>query len=326
MGTPTESFLHPALFYRDSDSYLAGTVPFVEAGLDAGEAVAVAVPGSRLALLESALGAAAGRVRLIDMEQAGRNPGRIIPRILRAFVDAHAGTRVRIVGEPIWAGRSAAEYAACAQHEALVNHAFTGREATVLCPFDISRLDRQVLDDALATHPMIIEDDVPRSSPGYAPDTVVDAYNQPFSRPSGSPARGFDAMLLPDTRAFAVREAVALGLPADRCEDLALVVAELTTNSVIHGGGTGTLHIWAEGGDIVCEVEDAGHIADPLAGRHIPPPGRPGGRGLLLVNYLTDLVRIHTTPTGTAVRCHLRLSPPPPSPAPDADATAGRLR
>ena len=96
-----------------------------------------------------------------------------------------------------------------------------------------------------------IEDDVTRSSPGYAPDDIVDTYNQPLSHPPDSTARSFDASLLPDTRAFAVREAVALGLPADRCEDLALVVAELTTNSVIHGGGTGTVHIWAEDGTLL---------------------------------------------------------------------------
>jgi anti-sigma regulatory factor (Ser/Thr protein kinase) len=309
MGTVTEPFVHPALFYRDDDTYLAGTVPFVEAGLAAGEAVAVAVPGHRLTLLSTALGAAARQIRLIDMEQAGRNPGRIIPRVLRTFADAHPDTRVRIIGEPIWAGRSPTEYPACAQHEALINHAFTGRDATILCPYDTSRLDGRTLADALATHPVVIEDDVERDSPAYAPDRIVDTYNQPLPHPPGSPARTYDASLLPDTRAFALREAAGLGLPADRCDDLALVVAELTTNSVIHGGGTGTLHIWASDGHLVCQVEDEGHIADPLAGRRVPPPSRPGGRGLLMVNYLTDLVRVHTSHKGTTVRCYLRLSP-----------------
>ncbi|MDT3396557.1 anti-sigma factor RsbA family regulatory protein [Streptomyces sp. B1866] len=305
MTEVAEAFAHPALFYRDDDTYLAGTVPFVLDGLRAGEPVAVAVPGARLAALRSALGPDAGAVRLIDMEQAGRNPGRIIPRVLRAFADAHPGERVRIIGEPIWPGRSTAEYPACAQHEALINHAFTGRPATILCPYDTSRLDGRALADAHATHPVIVEDGRTRVSGGYAPDRVVAGYNQPLPRPPGAAVFSFDADLLPDARHFATGRAAALGLPPGRHEDFSLAVAELTTNSVVHGGGSGAVRVWAEDGQVVCEVEDRGHIGDPLAGRRVPPPGKIGGRGLLLVHYVTDLVRTHTGPQGTTTRFYL---------------------
>ena len=70
-------FRHPALFYRGMDEYLAGTVPFIEAGLAAGEPVAVAVPGAQLEAIRAGLADAADRVRLIDMTRAGRNPGRL---------------------------------------------------------------------------------------------------------------------------------------------------------------------------------------------------------------------------------------------------------
>ena len=130
MSAATEDqFVHPALLYRDDEEYLDGTVPFIRAGLAAGEPVAVAVPGRNLELLRTALGADTDRVVMRDMTVAGRNPGRIIPTVLLAFAGAHPGRRVRIIGEPIWAGRSAVEYPACAQHEALINAAFTGRPA-----------------------------------------------------------------------------------------------------------------------------------------------------------------------------------------------------
>src|SRR4051794_6898829 len=107
MIAPTaEPFVHPALFYRGEEEYLDGTVSFVRDGLKAGEPVAVAVPGPNLAILRAALGEDAADVRFLDMTEAGRNPGRIIPKVLRGFADAHRHVRVRIIGEPIWSGRS----------------------------------------------------------------------------------------------------------------------------------------------------------------------------------------------------------------------------
>jgi hypothetical protein len=82
------------------------------------------------------------------MTVAGRNPGRIIPTVLLAFANAHPGRRVRLIGEPIWAGRSPVEYPACAQHEALINAAFTGRPATILCPYNTELLDPVWIEDA----------------------------------------------------------------------------------------------------------------------------------------------------------------------------------
>ncbi|WP_435848028.1 ATP-binding protein [Streptomyces griseoluteus] len=80
--------------------------------------------------------------------------------------------------------------------------------------------------------------------------------------------------------------------------------AELT-NSVVHGAGSDTLRIGAESDRIVCEVHDSGQLNDPLAGRRPSHPTQPGGRGLLLVHPLADLVRVHTGPGGTTIRRYL---------------------
>ncbi|MFE2262916.1 anti-sigma factor RsbA family regulatory protein [Streptomyces griseosporeus] len=306
-----DPFVHPALFYRGESEYLAGTLPFVRAGLAAGEPVAVAVPGENLDLIRDGLGDDAAAVRLLDMREAGRNPGRIIPGVLRAFADAQPdGRRVRIIGEPIWAGRSSTEYPACAQHEALINAAFRGRPVTILCPYDVDRLDERVLADAHATHPTVIPTGSTEAldSPAYAPDEVVARYNEPLPpAPSGVPPFAFTADALSPARHDAVAEGSRLGLTGVRLDDLALVTAELTTNSVVHGGGSGTLRVWAEGGYVVCEVRDAGRLTDPLAGRRPVPRDRRGGRGLLLVNLVSDLVRMHTGDEGTAVRAYLSV-------------------
>ncbi|MGW7542034.1 anti-sigma factor RsbA family regulatory protein [Streptomyces sp. NPDC054770] len=299
-------FRHSALFYGDEGEYLAGTVPFVREALAAQEPVAVAVPAENLRLIRAALGADAGAVRFLDMREAGRNPGRILPGVLHAFADAQPpGHRVRIVGEPVWPGRTTAEYPACVQHEALINAAFRGRTATVLCPYDTRRLDPQAIADAHATHPTLrpAGGGPEQDSHAYAPADILARYNEPLPPPPAAPAVRFEAGSLSAARHLATAEAARLGLSGARLADLTLAVAELSTNSVVHGGGSGTLAVWAGDGRVVCEIRDKGHLTDPLAGRRPAPRDRSGGRGLLLVNLVADLVRVHTGPEGTTVRC-----------------------
>jgi anti-sigma regulatory factor (Ser/Thr protein kinase) len=310
VGESDDAFSHPACFYRDDAEYLESTLAFVRDGLAAGEPVAVAVPGERLARLHNALGPLADGVHFTDMASAGRNPGRIIPGVLAAFADAQPSGPVRIVAEPVWPGRTPLEYPACVQHEALVNAAFDGRRATILCLYDAARLAPQALGDACVTHPVLIEGGRRRPSAHYAPEMAAASYNVPLAEPRFAASFRFDDDGLRAARQFAVRAADALGLTGRRLDDLALAVAELTTNSVRHGGGSGVVRIWAEDGHVACEVRDAGRLADPLAGSRLPPPGRPGGRGLLMVHQLADLVRTHTGAAGTAIRCYLTLPPP----------------
>ena len=283
-------------------------MPFVRDGLAAGEPVAVAVPGPKLALIRHALGADARRVLLRDMTAAGRNPGRIIPTVLLAFADTHPGQRVRLIGEPIWAGRTAVEYPACAQHEALINAAFAGRPATILCPYNTELLDPVWIADAYKTHPVMWHGDTRQDSAHYDDPVAVAAdFNQPLSAPPADAATiTVDFHTLPATRRFVAEHADRAGLAAERIADLTLAVNELAANAVEHGGGTGEIAIWVEPDALVCQVTDRGYLSEPLAGRIPVPPDAPtGGRGLLLVNYLCDLVRVHTTPAGTTTRVHL---------------------
>jgi anti-sigma regulatory factor (Ser/Thr protein kinase) len=295
--------------YRAPDDYLAATVPFVQEGLSDGEPVLVAVPAANGELIRTALGAAADQVRFIDMTEAGRNPGRIIPGVLHAFVNEHAPRRTRVIGEPIWAGRSAVEYPACVQHEALINLAFGDADAIILCPYDAHRLTASVLTDAERTHPVIVGGGQRRESDQYTPPrAVVAAFNRPLPEPGTHPATLiFDADDIPAVRRFVAEHAGRLGLPGNRSADLAVAVNEVATNAVVHGGGPGVLRVWPERGSLICEVSDPGQLTDPLAGRIPPSPDHEHGRGLLLVNYLCDLVRTHTQHTGTTIRLHMRV-------------------
>jgi len=167
---------HDALFYGTADEYVSGVLGFVREGLERSEPVLVAVPGWNLDVLREAMTPdEMPRVRLRDMTVAGRNPGRIIGTVLTAFVREHPDRRVRIVGEPIWAGRTDEEYPACAEHEALINVAVGDMPAYIQCPYDTTALPASVLTDATRTHPTLAAGPTRWTSPAYADPAMVAA-------------------------------------------------------------------------------------------------------------------------------------------------------
>ena len=178
-----------------------------------------------------------------------------------------------------------------------------------MCIRDSRRLDPQVVADAHATHPVVVDAGSGREeeSGRYDFEAVHARYNAPLPPAPDVAAHAFVADVLGEIRHFASDAAERFGLVRPRLDDLALAVAELTTNSVVHGGGSGLLRVWAEDGHVVCEVRDQGHLTDLLAGRRPPSRDQFGGRGLLVVNLVADLVRVHTGPAGTTVRCWFAL-------------------
>jgi anti-sigma regulatory factor (Ser/Thr protein kinase) len=301
---------HPGFVYRDHGQYVAGTTRFVRSAVDAGEPVLVAVPGPRLGVLRDALADVSGAVTFADMAVAGRNPGRIIPGVLLRFAGAHPGRRVAIVGEPIWPGRTADEYPACVTHEALINAVFADRPASILCPYDAAGLSSFTLADAYRTHPVMIDGDgAAAASPLYADPLMTAAeFDGPLPPP---PPDAVSRFFRYRTDLAGLREIVhkyAGGrLPGDRADEVVLAAHELATNTVRHTGAGGFLRLWTEPGRLVCQVEDAGPSPGVLAGRVPPELRSTSGRGLILVNQLCDLVRIHRHPAGTTIRVHIDL-------------------
>lgn len=305
---PHSSYRHEALLYRGEDDFFASTLAFVQEGLTLGQPVMVAVVEERLVPLRDAVGAGAP-VRWVDMAELGANPGRIIPA-WRAFVDEHAGAPVRGVGEPVWAGRSGAEVAECQLHEALLNLAVEPDVALWLrCPYDADALDDDVLLEAARSHPALVEDGDYRGSLHYGGlDHVLEAFTAELPEPAVAVAElAFDPVGLAEVRPTVLAAAGAAGIAAGRSAELALAVSEAATNSVRHGGGDGVLRVWEQDGALVCEVRDAGHLEDPMAGRRQPPLDAEGGRGLWLVHQLGDLVQVRSGEQGTAVRVHTRV-------------------
>jgi len=306
-------FCHTALLYAGADGFLGGTVPFVREGLEREEPVLVMVPGRRIEALRSALGPDAGEVHFADMTEVGANPARIIPA-WRRFVSERArpGSRLRGIGEPIWAGRSDDELVECQRHEALLNVAFgAGDPIDLLCPYDTFALPEHVIVEARRSHPTVC-------SSGAAPHDSADYIGlehaaAPFSaplppRPESAAELGFDRDTLDAVRALTVLQARDAGLSSRRSEDLMIAVNELASNSIKHGGGRGTLRIWHDHAAVVAEVADGGRIDRPLAGREHPANDQVGGHGLWLVNQLCDLMQVRIYDAGSVVRVHVRAA------------------
>lgn len=296
-------FRHDALIYEDAAEFLSGTVPFIRAGLEAGEPILVAVRRGKRQLIEAELGADAGAVAYVDVEEAARNPAWTIP-LWRDFVDDGGGRTVRGIGEAAWPGRSGAELEECGRHDALLNMAFSSHPAwCLLCPFD-AELPDALLDDVFCAHQAIHRKGAIETSPGFEPDLDALAGALPPPRDTADLLRfGLSDLALVRER---VRDAAgAAELARDATEGLVTAANELAANSVMHGGGTGTLRIWREDQRLLVEVTDEGTIEQPLAGRLRPDLAQEGGRGLWLANRLCDLVQIRSGEAGTTVRLHV---------------------
>ena len=304
-------FRHDALFYAGTAEFVDRTAAFIDDSVARREPILVVVSAEKIDRLRGRLGGDPDGVRFADMAQVGQNPARIIPA-WRDFVaeQASSGQRFRGIGEPIWAARSATELVECERHESLLNLAFADAPAWWLaCPYDTESLAPAVLDEAKRNHPYFLDGDQRRESQTYRGlEAVATPFDEPLPEPSAAPlayAFGADAEPLSVVRRRVGDAAAAFGLDAARAGDLVLIVNEVATNSVRHGGGSGVLRIWEEGSSLICEVSDAGRIEDPLVGRGKPSADAGSGFGLWLANHLCDLVQIRTFSTGSVVRLHV---------------------
>jgi anti-sigma regulatory factor (Ser/Thr protein kinase) len=310
-GDARGHYRHEAFFYADHGEFMAGTVGFIRDAVAAEEPILVVLEARKIDELRTELASARERVLFADMATVGANPARIIPA-WQDFVGRYAasGVRVRGIGEPIWAARSAAELAECERHEALLNAAFDDPDFWLMCPYDTGSLSPAVLEEAMRNHPYLTTGHATASSTHFP---GVDALVAPFDKPLGpvpADARslGFAEESIGDVRAFVAGFAATTPLAGERAADLALAAHEVAVNAVVHGGARGVVRLWRESDSVVCEVRSPGSITpDPLVDRRQPNPSEERGRGFWIANHLCDLVQVRAIAREVIVRLHVRL-------------------
>ena len=294
---------HALLLYRTPDERAAGLDDFMQGALAAGEPVLAAMsPAARGRYRVSGRAS----VTVAEMADPGPNPARMIT-VLRTFVAEHAG-RVRYLAEPAWPGRPAAELHEVARHEALLNVAFADANVTMLCLYDEAALPRSVVSHACSAHPALRRNgrDVP--NPDYAePAEYLAGLDKPLVPPADAAALTYDHDLRP-VRALVAAFARQSGLPPARCTDLVIAASEVAANTLRHTRGAGVVRLWSTDGEVLCQLDDVGFIADPLAGHWRHDRNLPGGQGLWLVNQVCDLAEISSSSAGTSIRLHMYRS------------------
>jgi anti-sigma regulatory factor (Ser/Thr protein kinase) len=302
-GSERVGFSHEVALYNGVNDLVRVLLPFIQEGIELGEPVLVAMLPERMALLEAALGEDAVRVDFVDMAELGGNPACIIPEWRRFLEDTADVGPVRGVGEPIWADRRAAELEEAELHEALLNVAFDdGRAWRLLCPYDVSSLPEPVVAEAIRNHPVV--------HPAGASDIHYGGHDharQQFGTalpvaPVEATTVAFGEGDLAGVRSVVKRVCEQVGLGADAADDMILAAHELATNSILHGGGSGSITVWSEPGSLAVEIRDSGRIEDPLVGRGAVDLTSEHGRGIWMANQLCDLVQVRSTASGTQVR------------------------
>jgi anti-sigma regulatory factor (Ser/Thr protein kinase) len=302
-----DGYRHEALLYAGDEAFVERVAGFLRAGVEAGDTMLAVVDAPKIVRLVRALGPDADRVEWEDMRRVGKNPGLIINRWLEFVAAQPPGTTMRGVGEPVNADRRAAEREECHVHEALLNVALAPETPLwLVCPYDTTTLTDDDLAHARRNHPIVANGD------GLARSSVTHERIDPFAGTFADPdftvhKFGYDVASLSGARRFARDEARRAGVSGARLDEFVLAMSEIASNSVLHGGGQGVLRCWSEPDRFVCEIEDAGRMKEPLAGRVRPIAGRGSGYGLWIAQRLCDLVQVRSDDVRTAVRLHILL-------------------
>ncbi len=160
---------HRVLPYGSDEEFLAAAIPFLNGGIDGSESLLAVTTEEHIELLRDSLGNGSERLGSAPSGHWYRSPDAALNGY-RTFVDeqVEAGaTWVRIVGEPVWAGRSDREITAWTRYESLLNLSFAASPVTIVCPYDTSTLPEEVLANARRTHPEAVHADETLANPAY---------------------------------------------------------------------------------------------------------------------------------------------------------------
>lgn len=297
-------FQHEALIFGSDEEYLAAAVPFLRAGLEAGDPTLLSVSQRHRELLDGELGADAAEVIVLAADEYSQPFSTIrFNRIMvRDYFEAGA-TRVRMLGAvPHGEGPDAWHEWAC--YEAAINHVYATLPVWGMCPYDTRDTTDEVLVDVGRTHPRLagaVGDNADYVNP--AEFVAARDRGDPDPLEEDASVLDLDDPSPREARRHAAALAAGAGLDRAEVEGLEVAVGEIVTNASVHGEPPVTVRGWQGAGRVLVSVRDRGSgPADPFAGYL---PGNlmgEGGFGLNLAYQLCRHVSLAADPDGFTVR------------------------
>jgi transcriptional regulator with XRE-family HTH domain len=160
---------HLALLYEGGDAFVDGAAPYVLEGVERSEPVLVVTSKENRALLKKRLGPDAKRVEMVDSTRWYTAPAEALSAYGEFMSQrlARGSSWVRIVGEPVWAGRRKQEVEAWIRYESVLNLAFAQAPASIVCPYDTGSLTESILSQVHAGHPQTMSNGAVTKNSGY---------------------------------------------------------------------------------------------------------------------------------------------------------------
>jgi transcriptional regulator with XRE-family HTH domain len=159
-SSPTGALLdHHALIYADVAGFVETAGPFLREGVADGDATLVVTDPENTDGLREHLGDVAAEIRFADWQTWYGSPRDALVGYRQFATEAlDAGAAwVRIIGEPVWAGRTAEEVQTWVRYEAMLNLAFAPLPLTLACPYNETALDPKIVANARTTHCRCLE-------------------------------------------------------------------------------------------------------------------------------------------------------------------------
>jgi anti-sigma regulatory factor (Ser/Thr protein kinase) len=306
---------HGASVVANERELLATALPFLEAGLRAGDLVALTCPQDTVELLSRELGE---RATAVESEPRISLLGARAPDALtmcRRYLEramAGGSGRLRVVAEVDF-GRDPADWREGQRFESVYNRLLGDAPVTAICLYDRRRLPAEVVASAAATHPLLVHGERWHTSADFQ-DPGVYVPSLPLPRApveDGDPAFAVeDAPTLAGLRHQLGAVLASLVADRDQQEDLHLAASEIASNAFRHGVRPVSARVWSDGDRLICAISDCGtSYRDPFSG-FAPAHGMDlshGGMGLWLARKLWDHVDVVPGEHGLTVRLSTRL-------------------
>lgn len=146
---------HQVLEYGSDTEYLSTAIPFLTEGIALSDCVLMVTAERHADLVRGALGNSAEHVEFLDAVEwySSLRSAAIGYRAVLKERFERGAPWIRILGEPVWTGRSEAQLADWFRYELIINLAFASCPATIVCTYDARSVPESVLTNARRTHP-----------------------------------------------------------------------------------------------------------------------------------------------------------------------------